>query len=126
MPADRWTSFATLVLEGAYEATMWAAALNAARFGTNVVFLTQLGGGAFGNRPSWIHSAIRRALNKVRGLALDVRIVSRQAPDADIVRLVDDTARRDESDAGDGEWALEPAYIGAHASAPRHPRSPRP
>jgi hypothetical protein len=42
-------TFAVLVLEGACEATLWAAAVNAHRAGSNVVFLTLLGGGAFGN-----------------------------------------------------------------------------
>ena len=74
-----WASFATLVLEGAYEATLWAAVLNAARGGSPTVFLTRVGGGAFGNDHEWIHSAMRRALGKVRGLALDVRLVSRGA-----------------------------------------------
>ena len=54
-----WEPFALLVLEAAYEATMWAAVLNAQRGASNVVFLTLLGGGAFGNHGSWIHAAMR-------------------------------------------------------------------
>jgi hypothetical protein len=38
--------FAVLVLEAAYEATMWAAVLNARRGASNIVLLTFLGGGA--------------------------------------------------------------------------------
>ncbi len=76
IPAERWKSFAVLVLEGAYEATLWAAVINAHRFSSKVLFLTQLGGGAFGNEPQWIHDAMRRALNKVVGVGLDVRLVS--------------------------------------------------
>jgi hypothetical protein len=79
IPAERWTAFATLVLEGAYEATLWAAVLNAAKSTSNVIYLTELGGGAFGNRISWIHGAMRRGLEIVRGLALDVRLVSYRA-----------------------------------------------
>ena len=90
VPGDRWASFATIVLEGAYEATMWAAVLNSARFGSNVVFLTQLGGGAFGNPSSWILAALRRALDLVRDVPLDVRIVSYRKPDEELVRLVSD------------------------------------
>lgn len=71
-----WRAFATLVLEGAYEATLCAAMLNAARGASPLVFLTRLGGGVFGNDESWIHEAMRRALRLVRGCALDVRIVS--------------------------------------------------
>ena len=49
VPSAHWEPFAVLVLEAAYEATMWAAVLNAQRGASNVVFLTLLGGGAFGN-----------------------------------------------------------------------------
>jgi hypothetical protein len=51
-----------LVLEAAYEATMLAAVLNKQRGASNVVLLTLLGGGAFGNKAEWINAAIRRAL----------------------------------------------------------------
>jgi hypothetical protein len=87
IPSDRWKPFATLVLEAAYEATLWAAALNAGRSGSNVVFLTRVGGGAFGNEPQWIHDAMRRALNKLAGVSLDVRIISYRKPDTALERL---------------------------------------
>ena len=38
----KWSGFAALVLEAAYEATMWASVLNARRYGSNVVLLTLL------------------------------------------------------------------------------------
>jgi hypothetical protein len=47
--SPHWDKFACFVLQAAYEATMWAAILNAQRGASNVVFLTFLGGGAFGN-----------------------------------------------------------------------------
>jgi len=87
VPAADWKPFAALVLEGAYEATLWAGVLNAHRFSSRTLFLTQLGGGAFGNEPQWIHDAMRRALQKVVGLGLDVRIVSYGAPDRGLERL---------------------------------------
>jgi hypothetical protein len=86
--ATQWTSFATLVLQAAYEATMWAAVLNAQRGASNVVFLTRLGGGAFGNEDAWIHLAIRNALELVQGLGLDVRLVSYGSPSAAVSKLV--------------------------------------
>ena len=89
---NRWASFATLVLEGAYEATMWAAVANASRHGSNVVFLTELGGGAFGNEQAWIHRAIRRALQMVEDANLDVRLVSYGAPTPALERLAGDFA----------------------------------
>lgn len=92
IPTERWTSFATLVLEGAYEATLWAAVLNAHRYSSNVIFLTQLGGGAFGNESPWIHGAIRRALHMVKGQGLDVRLVSYKTPSRELVRLAHEFA----------------------------------
>jgi hypothetical protein len=88
IPSDRWKSFASLVLEGAYEATLWAAVVNAHHSGSKVLFLTRLGGGAFGNEPQWIHDAIRRALKNVVDVSLDVRLVSYTKPDAALERLV--------------------------------------
>ena len=87
IPSERWKSFAVLVLEGAYEATIWAAVINACHSGSKVLFLTRLGGGAFGNEPQWILDAIRRALMKVVDVDLDVRIVSYGKPDASLERL---------------------------------------
>ncbi len=49
-----WTDFAKLILDAAYEATLLAAVLNASRTGVNVIYLTMLGGGVFGNEDAWI------------------------------------------------------------------------
>jgi hypothetical protein len=88
IPSERWKSFAALVLEGAYEATLWAAIINAHESGSKVVFLTRLGGGAFGNEQEWIHDAIRRALTKMIGISLDVRVVSYGKADPALESLV--------------------------------------
>lgn len=80
LPEGLWEEFALLVLEAAYEATLCAAVLNAERTGNNRVFLTLLGGGAFGNRPEWIVGAIRRALELYGGADLDAAIVSYGSP----------------------------------------------
>jgi hypothetical protein len=82
-----WKAFASLVLEAAYEATMWAAVDNARRGGSNVVLLTSLGGGAFGNDESWICAAMARALEMTSNVALDVRIVSYGAPGAALLQV---------------------------------------
>jgi hypothetical protein len=71
-----WKPFASLVLEASYEATMWAAILNGIRGASKIVFLTALGGGAFGNDSGWIYAAMRRALALMSDTDLDVRIVS--------------------------------------------------
>lgn len=82
-----WTRFSTLVLEAAYEATLRAGWLNAARGGSHRVFLTRLGGGAFGNESEWIDGAIRRALEQALGWGLDVRLVSYARPDEGLQQL---------------------------------------
>jgi len=80
VPMRCWAAFASLVLEAAYEATIWAALANARRGASNIVLLTRLGGGAFGNDDRWIDAAMRRALRLAEGCDLDVRIVSFGAP----------------------------------------------
>jgi hypothetical protein len=82
-----WSRFASLVLEAAYEATLLAAMLQEPRSGKNIVFLTRLGGGAFGNDTEWIHNAIRRSVRLASGL--DVRIVTFTPPDAELLTLED-------------------------------------
>jgi hypothetical protein len=85
-----WKAFASLILEAAYEATMLAAVLNTQRGESDVVLLTLLGGGAFGNADDWIHGAIRRALTLMSGFALDVRLVSYREPSVAIRQLMSD------------------------------------
>jgi hypothetical protein len=84
---NHWHAFASLVLEAAYEATILAAALNAQSCGSNVVLLTRLGGGAFGNEPEWIHGAMRRALGLAKGMGLEVRLVSHGRPAPELVLM---------------------------------------
>lgn len=76
IPAQRWTLFAELVLEAAYEATMLAASINREKAGVDRVYLTSLGGGAFGNDVAWITAAMRRAIKLVKTAGLEVRLVS--------------------------------------------------
>lgn len=86
-----WASFACLVLEAAYEATLHAALLNANRVGgSHRVYLTLVGGGVFGNRREWILGAIRRALDLVRGQALEVWLVSYSRVPDDLLMLAED------------------------------------
>jgi hypothetical protein len=86
-PAPKyWEKFARLILEATYEATMWAAVLNAAR-GSNIVLLTSVGGGAFGNDDIWIEDALRRALELASGFDLDVKLVSYDRPSEAFQRL---------------------------------------
>jgi hypothetical protein len=81
----RWERIATLVLEAAYEATLRGALLHDLYGGTSIVYLTLLGGGAFGNDRRWILQAIRVAIDKVPSPI--VRIVSYRQPEPELLRL---------------------------------------
>ena len=76
-PSAEWEPFARLVLRAAYDATLAAAACkSAAEGGRRVrVYLTALGGGAFGNRVAWIVDALQAALETHREQPLDVVLV---------------------------------------------------
>ena len=87
-PSHLWTAFARLILEAAYEATICVAILNAMNHGSNRLFLTLLGGGAFGNETAWIIGGIQRALTLYNEVELDVAIVSYGSPNPDIQQLV--------------------------------------
>jgi hypothetical protein len=84
-----WKPFASLVLDAAYEATLLAAVLNNQR-ASNVVLLTFLGGGTFGNEAEWINAAIRRALARMSGFALHVRLVSYGTPSREFLQMAKD------------------------------------
>lgn len=72
-PRACFEDLAKLVLTGAYKTTLGCALANPK---SNVVFLTALGGGVFGNEDEWIEESIRNALEEFKGYELDVRIVS--------------------------------------------------
>lgn len=86
--AERWRPFAAFVLSAAYEATLLAAAINARRGKSSIVFLTLLGGGAFGNEPHLILQAMKNAITTTEHCGLDVRIVAKHAPTAELLELV--------------------------------------
>ncbi len=92
VPSRYWTALATLILEAAYEATLWAAVDNVQRGGSNIVLLTRLGGGAFGNDDGWIDAAIRRAVQVAMDVNLNVGIVSYGAPSRESLRIADEFA----------------------------------
>jgi hypothetical protein len=85
---DLWEPLARLILEAAYEATLLAAVQNAAKTGNRRVFLTMLGGGAFGNRQDWIVDALLRALRLHGQSGLEVYLVSYGQPSALARRVI--------------------------------------
>lgn len=80
-----WEAWARLILEAAYEATLYAGWMNYFRRGHDRVYLTMLGGGAFGNHSDWILDALEKALNKFSCVPLDVRVVSYGASDMKVM-----------------------------------------
>jgi len=71
-----WAPLATAVLSSAYEATLSVATILARQRQSRVkVFLTSVGGGAFGNRSTWIVHALTRALQAHAAEPLDVYLV---------------------------------------------------
>lgn len=82
-----WEGFARLVLEAAYEATLCAAVLNRQTTGNKRVYLTLLGGGAFGNDTRWILDSLQRALELYKDWDIEVAIVSYGASKPDVRQL---------------------------------------
>jgi hypothetical protein len=87
LPSSSWEPFARLVLEAAYEAALAAGVLNATKTGNKTVYLTMLGGGAFGNDQDWILDAIRRACLSFQHKDLEVKIVSFRRSNPDVKKL---------------------------------------
>jgi len=52
--SERWASFAQIILEASYESTICTGILNSMKTGNSKVYLTLIGGGAFGNERTWI------------------------------------------------------------------------
>jgi hypothetical protein len=71
---DLWEPFSILILQASYEATLWAAVLNSKTGGSNKVFLTFIGGGAYGNDIKWILDAMANAIVNTSDYGLDIKI----------------------------------------------------
>lgn len=87
-PAELWAGFAQIVLEASYEATICSGILNFLKTGNNKIYLTLIGGGAFGNKRSWIINAITRSLNLYKHVGLDVIIVSYGRSGSHVQKLI--------------------------------------
>ncbi|CAK9034946.1 unnamed protein product [Durusdinium trenchii] len=86
--ANEWATFAKVVLQSAYEATLTVASCLAAKKGTRIkVFLTAVGAGSLSNRVAWIAGALEMALENFASEPLDVVLVHFSAPLPDFTRL---------------------------------------
>jgi len=93
LPSQLWSAFAQFILHAAYESTFCAGILNAQKTGNKTLYLTLLGGGAFGNEKKWILSAIQRAITLYQKVDLDVVIVSHGYSDPDVQYLIQKTMK---------------------------------
>ena len=87
-PPELWSEFAKLVLDATYGATFCAAILNFQKTGNNKLYLTFIGGGAFGNSQIWIMNSIQRSLNLYKNVGLDVIVVSHNYSNHHIQNLI--------------------------------------
>ncbi len=90
-----WAPLAQLLLDAQYEATVRAAFENHKRHpglaNSNLLYLTAIGGGVFGNDLQWIVSAIRRAvqISVDEHLGLEI-VLALYAPDRDFPVMLGD------------------------------------
>src|SRR5690606_23119965 len=71
-----WEDFDRIILEALYESSLYAGMLNMEQNDSNSVFLTLVGGGAFGNQQHWIMESMQKAFRKFKNVPLDIKIVS--------------------------------------------------
>lgn len=79
-----WESFARIILEALYEATLYTGMVNMEKNNSNLVYLTLVGGGAFGNEDYWILESMQKAIEKFKRVPLNVKIVSYGKPNLNL------------------------------------------
>lgn len=84
-----WESFAKIILEATYEATLYAALRNVEKYDSNIVYLTLVGGGAFRNEEYWILESMEKAILQFKDKPLDIRIVSYGCSNPSVRELVE-------------------------------------
>ena len=88
IPKGSLKEFASLILEGTYEATFLAGILNPK---SNKVFLTLVGAGAFGNDKEWVIKAIKKNIEKYKNYDLDIVFITYAGyGDKDVKKIMDD------------------------------------
>ena len=66
-----WEYFARIILEALYEATLYAGMLNMEKNNSDLVYLTLVGGGVFGNEEYWILESMQKAIEKFKNVPLN-------------------------------------------------------
>lgn len=88
IPSSKWNHFPRLILDATYEATFHVAVQNLRDSGCNKLYLTLVGGGAFGNELHWILSSIGRSLELFAWADLEVYVVSFGASNPEVRSLL--------------------------------------
>lgn len=83
-----WEYFARVILEATYESTLLAGVLNMENNKSNKVFLTLVGGGAFGNEEYWILESMQKAIRKFKNVPLDIKIVSYGKSNTELLKYI--------------------------------------
>lgn len=85
-----WEYFARVILEATYESTLLAGVLNMENNKSNKVFLTLVGGGAFGNEEYWILESMQKAIRKFKNVPLDIKIVSYGMSNSELLKHINE------------------------------------
>jgi hypothetical protein len=85
-----WESFARIILEALYESTLYVGMLNMEKNNSNLVYLTLVGGGAFGNEEYWILESMQKAIRKFKNVPLDIKIVSYGKSNLNLKRYIEE------------------------------------
>lgn len=83
-------SFARVILEATYEATFHAALINLENTGSKKLFLTLVGGGAFGNEMHWIIESLQQTIALFKNYPLQVNIVSYGNSNEHVVKMINE------------------------------------
>jgi hypothetical protein len=84
----KWESIARLILDATYEATFQVAVQNFQLTGNKNLYLTLVGGGAFGNPLEWILDSIKKSVAKFAHIPLNVMIVSYRSSNPTIAEFI--------------------------------------
>lgn len=85
-----WEYFARIILEALYEATLYAGMVNMEKNNSDLVYLTLVGGGVFGNEEYWILESMQKAIEKFKNVPLNIKIVSYGTPNLNLKKYFEE------------------------------------
>ena len=85
-----WEYFARIILEALYEATLYAGMVNMEKNNSDLVYLTLVGGGVFGNEEYWILESMQKAIEKFKNVPLNIKIVNYGTPNLNLKKYFEE------------------------------------